>query len=258
LVELLVVVSIIAVLVAMLLPALNRARAQAQALQCQSNLRQIGQAFFNYAIENRDYVPPVGYAASLWFDNLRGATFYHILGKSGYLGSKQIFYGSAFGFQQTRFGAARCPADTGGRYGTGFWNDDLMGGSYVMNWSITWGHYYLGYEGPAFAYKCYRKNFLKGTKATVPGYRTQKLPAHQARFVVDTSDRGGWVLPYYYHGLDDFVPTQDYAYEGRYIYSFRHPNQTVNALYMDGHVQAHQHYLKTGVALWQWLYPDDL
>src|SRR5258705_9443446 len=48
LVELLVVIAIIAILIAVLLPVLSAVRRQAIQLQCQSNLRQIGQAMTMY------------------------------------------------------------------------------------------------------------------------------------------------------------------------------------------------------------------
>jgi len=57
LVELLVVIGIIALLVAILLPALNKARQQGNWATCLSNLKQIGNAMQLYAQENRGYYP---------------------------------------------------------------------------------------------------------------------------------------------------------------------------------------------------------
>jgi prepilin-type N-terminal cleavage/methylation domain-containing protein len=58
LVELLVVIGIIAVLISILLPALNRARQSAISIQCMGNLKQIGQAALMYAQEFKGWYPP--------------------------------------------------------------------------------------------------------------------------------------------------------------------------------------------------------
>ena len=57
LVELLVVISIIAVLLAVMMPALNKARAKSAQTVCMTNLRQIGFAMQMYADDNRDFYP---------------------------------------------------------------------------------------------------------------------------------------------------------------------------------------------------------
>ena len=59
-VELLTVILIISVLIALLMPAMVRARQHARSLVCQSNLRQIFQASLNRSVEHRGYVQVVG------------------------------------------------------------------------------------------------------------------------------------------------------------------------------------------------------
>src|SRR5690348_11993679 len=57
LVELLVVIGIIAVLIGVLLPALNKARESARQVQCLSNMKQLATAVLMYATDNKGSVP---------------------------------------------------------------------------------------------------------------------------------------------------------------------------------------------------------
>jgi prepilin-type N-terminal cleavage/methylation domain-containing protein/prepilin-type processing-associated H-X9-DG protein len=119
LVELLVVIGIIAVLIAMLLPALNKARDQAKMVACLSNLRQIGQIMITYAGENKGAILP-----AYWYYpgmTTGDTTWLGLLWHRKYLNSAE---------------ATRCPADKvvtadkrHGAYSFGPWNpvDGLSG-----------------------------------------------------------------------------------------------------------------------------------
>ena len=71
LVELLIVITIIAILAGMLLPALNAAREKARSISCVNNLKQIGLAMNSYQGSFQDFFPP---ASNKIYSDSRGIT----------------------------------------------------------------------------------------------------------------------------------------------------------------------------------------
>lgn len=104
LIELLVVIAVIAILAALLLPALSRAKARAAQIQCVSNYKQAGIALHLYLDEHNDQLPPGDNPAAPNYLDLTETPAYNA-GSSNYLPFYLAGYLSAPSPQQTGVGS---------------------------------------------------------------------------------------------------------------------------------------------------------
>jgi prepilin-type N-terminal cleavage/methylation domain-containing protein/prepilin-type processing-associated H-X9-DG protein len=136
LIELLVVIGIIVVLIAMLMPSLNKARAAAMAVQCASNEQQIFLGFTLYAGDNRGFIPPIlGFEAQgspSWADYLWGGNAEGFIGQR-YLTTSEVFF---------------CPAQYYRQWG-GSMSNGAFRGNYGMNKQMMTDAYGNMYPGVA-------------------------------------------------------------------------------------------------------------
>ena len=119
LIELLVVIAIIAILAAMLLPALGRAKIKSQAVYCLNNERQLTLAWIMYADDNgTKLVPNVGDAQSTQYYNLSGTWGYGNVATLPDETNAAYLTQSLLGPYSKAVGVYRCPGDPGNPAGT--------------------------------------------------------------------------------------------------------------------------------------------
>jgi len=236
LVELLVVIAVVSLLVSMLLPSLQKARAAARRIGCASNLKQIDNAMRFYLGEWKNNYPP-GYFNTLPNgDPNEGTGCAGWLGRAGVGGGMELYKRQLNKYlvkdPQTAVDVpvARCPADLFIIRYTGFpWAAESMyhwqGSSYTFNCRGGWA---LA-PGP--------RNLLRGLDADTyatwqSGINAAKIK-EPARFVVAT-DYAGVSIVYFGTGSVGIHESQWHyppLTSGGAVYEV-----TSNALFADGHV----------------------
>ncbi len=227
LVELLVVIGIISVLIAMLLPALNKARQQAKVVACASQERQIGLALLMYAQDNKGWFPRVRWATPEQLKDESTGAYKNPASFTPYLKSAAVL---------------NCPGEaqaTHDAYHGYYGNPDYYMGSYwILAGHADWSS--IGFYGWDLGYKATPTNTYgssipnvnwTGRTISDPNGRAANNPQY-----IDTAARQPMLL-------DCFNP--ETRVWGGFGVSYKLPNNHFgmhgeNVTFVDGHVEWRQ------------------
>lgn len=249
LIELLASIAIISLLVAILLPGLQKARDAARAIKCASNLRQVGIGMQNYATSSKGHMPGPN------SDINTPSDWFTAIGSGEYFGPTTTFTGKTHGspyspIELRGWMLLECPSETGAEIleYKSYFRMQHGRNSYAMNLSFApftnAGAADLGYlrsdwdQGPSY----------KGNST----YPAIKSPAEGSLIMDMPGQSGRYTANYYGSSMDTLEASNPSVYR-EVMYAFRHSN-AANQLYMDGHVVRQKHFQETGQRVYNILY----
>lgn len=200
------VIAIIAILAALLSPALKNARESARGAQCMSNLKQLGLAFASYANDYNGYLPTSYDATRVGGED--NGTWVGFFATKGYTGANltgSVYWGSG-GIAAQKRTVWACPSDTRKPPNLAYL-DQEQGISYMYNLCVP----------PGDPNNPYRYNWGKVDAMPKPS---------ETMILIDAYNGSGYVFePFTGLGQSD----------SRYDVYYRH-NGNANAIFADGHV----------------------
>ena len=210
LIELLVVIAIIAILAAMLLPALGHVKATSQDATCKNNLKTASVATRLYADMFNDYITPMHFGTADFAGIYKSKYWMQVLAHLNLGYPRDIYDGSK---RMQPYMCPRVPKDK-------FSNEAMAPYSYCMNKyksTIMIGGAVTGWE-----------NVRKFSQVPRPG---------RCFYMTETRNSPTNANPDYYTAAHNLYNKQPAA-SGAAWFDERHNNRTFNTLFYDGHVQS--------------------
>jgi len=240
LVELLVVIGVIAVLIAILLPALTKARAMSQTVTCASNMRQIGMAVFQFAQDHQGRAPGGGFRVT---PSSASVAWQFVLNQEHF--KKLDYIPATMNLTAVARGKLICPTVLGSSYNTTtriYEMNNFVCGARTSALVYLYG---VAVIPPGIMDDYYKPisplwSFTGAGGEYYLGAKLVKFRNPSEKYMVIEGDRADLFVSAPTIFLGNGVPTWPVWTAGNTgtpgAYSFRHSGTRINIVHMDGHV----------------------